>query len=242
MGIKKEHVVVCLGASIMRGQVSSNFVGDLEVRMGKDGFRFINHAVAGYEAYNVLVNLDATIDIQPDYVIILVGTNDVTASLSPGVSRISRLMKKIPEPHSTAFYRKNMSQIVHKLKKSTMARIGIVSLPVLGEDLETTPNLRIREYNAVLKDIANREQVSYLPVYEQQEAYLKQNQDHAGREYRGGVKTSLVMLILHFLFRQSFDTISKKNGYTLLTDGIHMNSKGAKFIADEIELFLREDE
>ena len=38
----------------------------------------------------------------------------------------------------------------------------------------------------------------------------------------------------------SLDTISRKNGYHLLTDGIHQNSLGARFIADEVEDFLRD--
>jgi len=35
-----------------------------------------------------------------------------------------------------------------------------------------------------------------------------------------------------------FDKISRKNGYLLLIDGIHQNSLGAKYIADEIEGFI----
>jgi lysophospholipase L1-like esterase len=41
---------------------------------------------------------------------------------------------------------------------------------------------------------------------------------------------------------QSFDEISKKNGFLLVTDGIHMNSRGAAIIADQIESFLRASE
>jgi len=40
------------------------------------------------------------------------------------------------------------------------------------------------------------------------------------------------------LLRQSFDEISRKHHFLLVTDGIHMNSRGATFIADEIESFL----
>jgi len=50
---------------------------------------------------------------------------------------------------------------------------------------------------------------------------------------------SIKALARHFLLRQSFDEISRKHHFALLTDGIHMNSRGAAFIADEIEAFLR---
>jgi len=239
LNITKERLVVCLGASIMRGQVSSNFIEVLAERMKEDGYRFVNQGVAGYEAYNVLIHLDSAINLKPDYVVILVGTNDVAATLNPRTARLSRLTKKLPQPHSVQFYRDNILQIVRTLKENTSAKIGLISLPVLGEDLESLPNQRIREYNAILRRIAEQEQIKYLPVYERQEEYLKNSQSKAGRPFEGGLRPSLTLLLRHYVLRQSFDTISKKNGYALVTDGIHLNSQGAAFIADEIELFLR---
>jgi len=223
----------------MCGQISSNFVDVLTERMGKDGYRFVNRGVAGYEAYNVLMHLDQAISLKPDYIVILVGTNDVTATLSPTIARLSRLTKRLPQPHSAQFYRDNMLQIVRALKEKASAKIGLVSLPVLGEDLESLPNQRIREYNALLRGIAVQEQVAYLPAYERQEEYLKNGQHKTGRTFESGIRSSLMLLVRHYVLRQSLDTISEKNGYVLVTDGIHMNSRGAAFIADEIEFFLR---
>jgi lysophospholipase L1-like esterase len=224
----------------MRGQISSNFVDVLTERMGKDGYRFVNQGVAGYKAYNVLLQLDSAINLDPDYVVILVGTNDVTATLSPTIARLSRLTRKIPQLHTAEYYHDNILQIVRTLKEKTSARIGLVSLPILGEDLESLPNQRIREYNALLEEIASQEQAGYMPVFERQEEYLRNNQHAAGHTYQGGIRPSLMLLIRHYMFRQSFDRISGKNGNILVTDGIHMNSRGAAFIADEIESFLRE--
>jgi len=50
---------------------------------------------------------------------------------------------------------------------------------------------------------------------------------------------SIKALARHYLLRQSFDEISRKHHFLLVTDGIHMNSRGTTFIADEIESFLR---
>lgn len=236
---ENKHIVVCLGASIVRGQVSYNFVNLLEQRMTEDGFRFINAGVAGDQAYNVLMRLDSVIDYQPDFVIILVGTNDVTATLSPTLARISRLTRRFPQPPSAEFYKYNMVRIINTLKEKTSAKIALVSLPVLGEDLESIPNQRIKDHNALLKEIADEEQVGYLPVYELQEKYLREVQRGSGRPYESGGMLSIKALARHYLLRQSFDEISRKHHFVLLTDGIHMNSRGATFIADEIESFLR---
>ncbi len=130
-----KHIVVCLGASMVRGQVSYNFVNLLDQRMAEDGFQFINAGVAGDQAYNVLMRLDSVIDYQPDFVIILVGTNDVTATLSPTLARISRLTRRFPQPPSAEFYKYNMLRIINSLKEKTSAEIALVSLHDLGEDL-----------------------------------------------------------------------------------------------------------
>jgi lysophospholipase L1-like esterase len=234
-----KYMVVCLGASMVRGQVSYNFVNLLNQRMANDGFQFINAGVAGNQAYNVLMRLDSVIDYQPDFFIILVGTNDVTATLSPTLARISRLTGRFPRPPSAEFYKYNMLRIINALKEKTSAKIALVSLPVLGEDLESIPNQLIKDYNALLKGIADEEQVSYLPVYELQEKYLSEVQEGSGRPYESGAMLSIKALARHYLLRQSFDEISRKHHFLLLTDGIHMNSRGAAFIADEIESFLR---
>jgi len=207
--------------------------------MAQDGFRFINAGVAGDQAYYVLKRLDSVIAYQPDFIIILVGTNDVTAELSPSLARISRLTRKFPQPPSVQFYHDNMQRIVKTLIEKTSAKIALISLPVLGEDLASVSNQRLMEYNAVLKKIAEGEQVSYLPVCECQEAYLKKAQQGSGRPYESGGMLSIKALACHYLLRQSFDEISNKNHYLLLTDGMHMNSRGATLIADEVESFLR---
>jgi lysophospholipase L1-like esterase len=235
------HAVICLGASMVRGRVSYNFVNLLDQRMAEDGFQFINAGVAGDQAYNVLVRLDSVIDYQPDFVIILVGTNDVTATLSPALARISRLTRRFPQPPSIEFYKYNILRIINTLKEKTSAKIALVSLPVLGEDLESMPNHLIKDYNALLRDIAHEEQVDYLPVYERQEKYLREVQQGSGRSYESGAMLSIKALARHYLLRQSFDEISRKHHFLLLTDGVHMNSRGAAFIADEIESFLRSD-
>jgi len=234
-----KHIVVCLGASMVLGQVSYNFVNLLDQRMAEGGFQFINAGVAGDHAYNVLMRLDSVIDYQPDFVIILVGTNDVTATLGSTLARISRLARRFPQLPSAEFYKYNMLRIINTLKERTSAKIALVSLPVLGEDLESMPNHLIRDYNAMLKDIADEEQVSYLAVYELQEEYLGKVQQGSGRPYESGGMLSIKALARHYLLRQSFDEISRKHHFVLLTDGIHMNSRGATFIADEIEAFLR---
>jgi lysophospholipase L1-like esterase len=228
---------VCLGASIVRGQVSTNFVNLLNQRMHKYSFHFVNAGVNGDLAYNVLMRLNTVVDKQPDFIIILVGTNDVIGALVPRLAKWYRRVKRLPQLPTEQWYRDNILKIVHYLKENTRAKIALASLPVLGENLTSTFNKTISAYNVHLKEIAIQEQVGYLPIHERQEEYLARTQP-TGRDFESGGRLTRGLLIRHYLLRQSFDTISKKYGYVLVTDGIHMNSRGASFIIEEIESFL----
>lgn len=229
--------VVCLGASIVRGQVSTNFVNLLNQRIGKHGFHFINAGVNGDLAYNVLIRLNTVVDKQPDFIIILVGTNDVIGALVPRMAKWYRRVKRLPQLPTEQWYCDNILKIVRYLKENTRAKIALASLPVLGENLMSTFNNTISAYNAHLKEIAVQEQIGYLPVHERQKEYLTRTQP-TGRDFESDGRLTRGLLIRHYLLRQSFDTISKRYGYVLVTDGIHMNSRGASFITEEIGSFL----
>ena len=233
--------VVCLGASIVRGQFSASFVDLLVQRMGNDGYEFINAGVNGDLAYNVAVRLESVLAYQPDFIVILVGTNDVTGMLSPRLAQSVVKFKKLPQLPTFAWYSENILAIVRRLKSGCAARIALCSLPNLGEDLDSPVNATLRTYNAALADIATQEQIAYVPVNECQSDYLRSHQTTAGRRFDVNTVQSLTlkMLLFRLVFRFSLDRIARMNGFLLTTEGIHMNSLGATIIADQIETFLR---
>lgn len=233
------RTVVCLGDSNVCGQVSVSFVDLLRRRLGDDGFLFINAGVNGDLAYNVLGRLDAVIARQPDFVIVLAGSNDVNATLNPGIRLGYCLWKGLPESPRSEWYRANMVRIIRLLKEKTSARIAVTSFPVLGEDLESLPNQRIRAYSALLMEIAFEEGVAYLPVHERQEEYLRQVRHVSGRPHYADSTIMWTSLLRHYVLRRSFDTIAEENGFVLTTEGLHLNSRGAAIVADEVEFFLR---
>jgi lysophospholipase L1-like esterase len=236
--LKNKKKIVFLGASITQGVVSSSYVKKLKAKMGTRRYTYINHGVAGYESYNVLKKLDKSIMTMPDFVILLAGTNDVLSSLDPRLARLSIKLKGIPHEPELSHYSRNIMDIVRRLKKETGAKIAVASLPVLGENLDSAENKTIAKYNVELKNITEKENVEYLPVYEKQRDFLIKEAEGRGKDYIRNSRMAFRSLVLHFLFFRRFDDISRKNGFLLLTDGIHMNSKGAAFIADAIEGFI----
>lgn len=236
MNTKKK--ILFLGASITQGKISKSYVKILKEKLGTKNYKYINQGVAGYESYNVLQKIEKAIKVNPDYVIILVGTNDVLSSLDPKLAKLTRKLKHIPHEPKLPHYSVNMVNIVEKLKMATNSKIAIVSLPLAGEIVDSIENRTIIEYNVELKKIAEKEKVVYLAVNEKQMSYIKKINGGKGKEYIKGTKLAFKTLFLHYLMFISLDTISKKNGYLLQTDGIHQNSTGAKFIADEIADFI----
>lgn len=236
MNVKSK--VLFLGASITQGKISKNYIKMLKEKLGTKQYEYINQGVAGYESYNVLKKLKKAVKVKPDFIILLVGTNDVLSALDPKLAELSRKLKKIPHEPTLSNYRDNIKSIINQLKQETDSKIAISSLPVVGENLDAVENKAIADYNEELKKICDNEDVVYLSVYEKQKIFLISENGGKGKEYNKSSKMAFKSLFLHYLLFMSLDTISKRNGYQLLTDGIHQNTKGAKFIAEEIEKFI----
>ncbi len=232
-----QRVVACVGASIVNGCVSVDFVEMLRRRFPGDVF--VNAGVNGDLAYNVLQRLDAVVACDPDDVVILVGTNDVQSTLNQRTAQLAVRSKKLPCAPSLDWYRENLEQIVIRLQRETRARIGLISLPILGEDLESRANQRVREFNAARRRVAGEQGAAYLPVHECQAERLSRLGRNHGQPFTGAPALVITAGVRHILLGQSLDEISRRNGLCLTTDLMHMNSQGAAFIADQTEAFLR---
>jgi lysophospholipase L1-like esterase len=238
--MNQKKIILFLGASITQGRISKNYIKILKVKLGTKQYKYLNHGVAGYESFNVLNKLDKAIQVKPDYVVLLVGTNDVLSSLDPKLAKLSRKLKHIPHKPTLLNYCVNIASIVKRLKKETDSKIAILSLPVIGENLNSLENNTIAEYNAELFRIAKKDSIAYLPVNENFKKILIKNVEGRGKDYINGTKMVFKSMVLHYLLLNSLDSISRKNGFLLLTDGVHLNSTGAKIVADEIEGFIRD--
>lgn len=232
--MKAKKKILFLGASITQGKISASYVKMLKEKMGTANYEYINHAVAGYESYNVLAKLGKVIEVKPDFVVLLVGTNDVTSSLDPVLAFKTRKWKHIPHEPTLENYSNNITAIIRQLKQETTAIIAVASLPVIGENLESAENKALDQYNAALKQIADQENVCYIPVNERQKVFLMERNGGLGKEATHITKMAFQSLFRHFLLFESLDRISRRNGFLLLTDGIHQNTLGAQLIADEI--------
>lgn len=240
--VKSESkIIVCIGDSITHGRVSYNYVDLLSQRLGSRGYTLINAGINSELAYNVLQRLDEVIRCEPDFITILIGTNDANASLSEANSLRAVKNMKLPKKPTAEWFRENLSGICTQLKSKTTAKIALLSLPPIGEDLRDAAYTRTTSYSTIIREVALREGVAYLPLHETVTDYLKEQKHRPGLTYDKKWRSVMYKgIFLHILLGKSFDKISSSNGFLIVTDFLHLNSRGAEMVADLIEGFVIE--
>ncbi len=234
--------VVCFGASLTAGRVSFDYLDLLRARPALADFRFINRGVDGDLAWNGLQRLDAVIHDQPEAVSILIGTNDINATLSER-NRLRYLnFNHLPQDPTLPWYEENLRAIISRLQQETQARLALMSLALIGEDLEHEANKKVELYNEVIRRLASEEGLDYLPLHERMVAYLREHEAERTQlpprlAYKDGFTNVCNAIALH-ASGMSWDEVSRRNGLQLTTDCLHLNSISGGMIADLIEGWL----
>ena len=234
--------VVCFGASLTAGTVSFNYLDLLGARPALADFHFVNRGVDGDLAWNGLERLDRVIAERPDFVTILIGTNDVNATLSERNWLRYMAFNHLPTEPTLSWYEHNLETIVKRLKRETNARLAMLSLAVIGEDLDHEANRKVELYNEAIRRVTKKEGIAYLPLHELMVAYLREHETDRAQlpprlDYRDGLHNVGTATALHAT-GLSWDEVSRRNGLLVLTDTLHFNSVGAGMIADLIEGWL----
>jgi acyl-CoA thioesterase I len=237
------RLVVCLGDSITQGQVSSNWADRLQAAHADDGVRVVNAGINGELTWNVLQRLDTVIALQPDAVVLLIGTNDVGFAHGPKMEAMYRRNERLPpaaQP-SPGWFEECLAQVFDRLGAETSARIAVFEIPMNGEDLTSAQNERVRTYNAALHRIAGERDIPVLPLYERLVALLPA--DHQARPYNPTIWLMISSAIRRSVLRRNWDQVSAANGFAVLIDGIHLNDRAASVVTELADRFLayRED-
>lgn len=240
---KPSSTVACLGSSTVASKGTFKWIDELEKRPQNKNFRFLNFGVGGDLAYNTLQRVSSVVESHPDLVVVLVGANDVLASVFKNVRRFFGGWKRLPTEPSPEWFEENLLAIVRQLKEKTTAKIALASFQPIGEDpTSTNPiqhglNLRVEKYNDIIKRVAETEKVGYIPFYERLHEKIAASPGRAftGFRFRSFYRDYLVR---EFILRRSFDEIARLNGYHFHIDGIHLNTNGGMMLGDLVQEFL----
>jgi len=232
-------VVVCLGDSLTHGRVSHNYVDELDERF-PDDYLFVNAGINSELAYIVLQRIETVIALKPDYITVLIGTNDALGTL--GEQSAQRYIEKwnLPQAPDRKWFRQNLVRIVTRLKQETRAQIALLSLPPITENPDHPGYIQARNYSRDIRLIAQEQQLAYLPLHEVLTFAVEGEARENKLVFRGPERTLMYKaLAARFLLGRNWDAISAKNGFIFLTDFIHLNKKGADIVADLIDDFVR---
>ena len=228
--------VVFLGDSITRGAVSSNWVEVVTRRYRDRRIDFVNAGVNGDLAFNVEARLDEVVACRPDAVTLLIGTNDVQATQSEKMEQMFRRRQGLRSPPTLAGYRNAVSATLETLSSRTTARVAVLEIPMLGEDLSSPINDRVGAYNVALREGAHERGQEVLPIRAELERLLTPGRTPP--PYTADIALIVRASLSHRLLGRPWNDISRRNGLEVLTDQVHLNDRAGAVIADTVSQFV----
>jgi lysophospholipase L1-like esterase len=227
--------VACLGDSITRAQVSVDDLDLLAQRHAASELALFRFGVNGDFAYNLLQRLNPVIASSPDVITVLIGTNDARASLAGYPVEWAMKRKQLPIRPSAGWYEECLVALVERLRAETDAKLSLLSLPVLGQDLSGPAAQASDAYSRTIAEVADAHGLTYLPLHERQVEEIRRASARP-IPYREASHPALNGTVLQrFVLRRSLDEISRRRHLVLTTDHIHQNHRGADTIAEVID-------
>jgi len=234
-----KSVVVLMGDSITHGRVGVNYVDMVEEQLESEQFKIINAGINSEFAWNNLQRVDEVIQCDPDIVTVLIGSNDANATLSTDTMRSYVRRMKLPREPDSGWYRESLISLVKKLKTETNAQIALLSIPTIGEESNHPAFIRSSEYSNIVHEVAEETNISYLPLHERMVEFLHDTPGSATYPYEKSYIGFLKAVINRYLLKKSWDNIARSSGFSLHVDYLHLNTAGARMIADLIGEFIQ---
>lgn len=230
-------VVVCCGDSITHGHIGYDWVSSL--RDKDDSKIYINAGINADLTWNLNQRLDDIIKHNPDYITILIGTNDAIGSQPVKLIQDYYIQtKNLPQVPSIEWFEEQIEIFVKEVKENTSAKIAITTLPWLGEQKDASVINVIKNHNKIIKRIAVQYDLFILDLFSKFKEQIASNDSipyttSELRRLRG-----LRAVILYYIFGWTWTKIGKKYKLKLLCDHIHLNEKGGDLMEQLAKEFL----
>ena len=238
------ETVACLGSSTTASKGTYEWIGELQKRPQNLRFRFVNFGVGGDLSVNTVRRLEHVVRLQPDRVIVLIGTNDILATVFPNFRRVLRVWKGLSDEPSPARFHENLALIADTLQHETAARVALSSLAPVGEDPRSSDPVQSRlndlfaTYNGVIRDVSSGKAAHYIPFYESFVDHLESSETAKPFNEFSFLAFYRDYVFREIILRRSFDEISELNGWQYHIDGVHLNTAGGNILTDVVQQFL----
>ena len=230
-------VVVCCGDSITHGHIGYDWVGTL--RNNDDSKVYINAGINADLTWNLNQRIDDILKHNPDYITILIGTNDAIGSQPVKLIQDYYIQtKNLPKTPSIEWFQEQIEILITKFQENTSAKIAITTLPWLGEQ-ENEPIIDvIKNHNKIIKKMALKYDICVLDLFSKFKEEIGNNDSMPYTTSELRRLRGLRAVVLYYVFGWSWNKIGEKYRLKLLCDHIHLNEKGGFLMQTLIKEFL----
>lgn len=246
-------VLVCVGDSLTHGTLSDNWIPKVPPKIAEkmkfdkpqpsdfmDPVWIVNNGQNAITSYTVLQSrLQSTMACYPDYVLLMIGTNDVLSMYSPAARADKVSTWGLPEAPSMDGFRRNIKGIVDFLvQASNKTQIGLCTLPPLGEELSSPANKLIKEANEIIHEVGESagDNVMVLQVGERMQDEIAKNNNGGKGSMKPEMMAPLMMLFtpLYLFLGVPLKALSGIAKNCVLSDCVHLNESGGDIMADVV--------
>ena len=239
--VKREgkRVIVFAGNSITHGRIGENYVTMISEGLKDEQYDFVNAGINSELAWNLLQRIDEIIECKPEIVTILIGTNDANAMTSEkeGKSYVKRM--NLPKMPDQEWYQESLLKIIRTLQERTQAKIGLISIPPIGEDPNHLAFRISSDYVTIIKEVASSTGVKYIPFHEKMREYLERHPGNPAYHIKWEKIEMFIACFKRYILRKDWDSIGESRGFQAHIDYLHLNTKSALMLTNLIEEFIK---
>ncbi|MWV31978.1 SGNH/GDSL hydrolase family protein [Rathayibacter iranicus] len=217
-----------MGDSITRGRSSSPWLPLVGAAL-PPGSATTNAGVDGDRVSSALRRLPRRALGEATHVVVLLGTNDILRQLS-NARRRGRFVKRTGRAVFEQAFRRDLTELVRRLRHESTAAVAVGSLPPVGEHGSDDAARAVSAVNAVIRAVCGDAGVTVLPLHERLVALRQRYASAAGPSFCGS-RMMMRAAVRRRILRWSFTQCAVAEGFVALSDGIHLSESGARELA-----------
>lgn len=225
---------ICYGDSITKGVPGVSFVKYLS-----DNYQVENKGLGGDTLIGLKNRIFFNNKENNDYYIIQIGTNDLLLPFlknrSPMWSKqVEKIVKsgRIPCQGEDQFRSEYKNLAIHM--KEEAKKFKAISIPCIGEDLNSSLNEKVDKYNDIIKEVSLKHGFDYIDFNSWQKRKILKFQSESNYFIPEQPYKMIIDSIMTSILPIS-NYLSLKRGLITTIDGCHLNNRGAKGLAVLIE-------
>lgn len=229
-------IFIAFGDSLTQGNMSANWVNILKEKHPE--IQFLNAGMNADLTYTLLTRIDEIIACQPHFISLIIGSNDLMATLTPARMKRYYGLGKITEDANYEGFVSNYREIIELLTTQTTAKIFVASLPPITEDFTYEGNLKADQYSETIKETAQEFGLKYIPFREKLKSNMPNKSDQI-QDFTNSDNLIRMAGLKKIFLGKSWNEIAASRKAKYMTDNIHLNDDAAEILAEMIEAEIK---